>query len=163
MKRSDIFDYIQAHAPAGVQFVDPYLSTVPLPTGDFCSLNILPIEDVGLSAVRTSAYNAQTQTISQEYSQERVYTVQFDCFGDGAFDLALSIKGALKDFFYNEVNTLFRIKTVTDIENNMELQTNKKFKERFTFRMSFYVIDKRTETDQPALENVVPVLVDIAQ
>ena len=78
MKRSDIFDYIQEHAPAGVQFVDPYLSTVPLPTGDFCSLNILPIEDVGLSAVRTSAYNAQTQPISHEYSRERVNTVQLD-------------------------------------------------------------------------------------
>lgn len=163
MKRSDIFDYIQEHAPTGIQFVDPYLSKVPLPKGDFCSLNILPVEDVGLAGIRTSSYNAQTQMISQEYSQERVYTVQFDCFGEGALNLALLIKGTLKDFFYNEVNTLFRLKTVTDIENNTELQPNKKYKERFTFRMSFFIIDKRTETDQPALENVVPVLVDIAQ
>lgn len=163
MKRSDIFDYIQKHAPVGIQFVDPYLSKAPLPKGDFCSLNILPVEDVGLAAVRTSAYDAQTQTISQEYSQERVYTIQFDCFGDGGFDLALLIKGTLKDFFYNEVNTLFRLKTVTDIENNTDLQPNKKYKERFTFRMSFFIIDKRTETDQPALEKVIPVLVDIAQ
>lgn len=163
MNRSDIFDYLQEHAPTGVQFVDPYLTDVPPPNGDFCSLNILPIEDVGLSAVRTSAYDATSQTISQEFSQERLYTVQFDCFGSGAFGLALSIKGTLKDFFYNNVDTLFRIKTVSDIENTTELMTDKRYKERYTFRMSFFIIDTRTETNLPALESVVLKLVDIAQ
>lgn len=163
MKRSDIFDYIVQNAPADIQFVDPYLSDVPLPKGDFCSLNVLPIEDDGISQYRTKDYDAQTHTVAVEYSQTRIYTVQFDCFGLNAYDNAISIKGKLKDFFYHNVDTLFRLKTVSDIENNTDLQPDKHFKERFTFRMSFFIVDTRTEYDQPALENAVPSLVDIAQ
>ncbi len=162
MNRQAIFDYLQENVPAGIQFVDPYLSAVPLPKGDFVSMNILPVADVGNSQTRTSAYDAATQTVTTEYSQERIYTVQFDCFGANALNTALNLKQTLKDFFFNTSPTLFNLKDVTDIENNTDLLPDKKYMERYTFRMSFYIIDKRTEPNQPALESAQTTLVDIA-
>lgn len=163
MKRSDIFDYIQKHSPAGIQFVDPYLSDVPLPKGDFVSLNILPVEDVAASQHRTTAYDAEASTISVTYSQERIYTVQFDCFGADALDTALMLKQRLKDFFYDTPDTLFNLKTVTDIENLSDLLDNKRYLERYSFRMSFYIMDEWTDENQPALEQVATAAVDIAK
>ena len=163
MKRSDIFDYIQKHSPAGIQFVDPYLSDVPLPKGDFVSLNILPVEDVAASQHRTTAYDAESGTVSVPYSQERIYTVQFDCFGADALDTALMLKQRLKDFFYNTPDTLFNLKTVTDIENLSDFLDNKRYLERYSFRMSFYIMDKWTDENQPALEQVATAAVDIAK
>ena len=163
MKRSDIFDYIQKNAPAGIQFVDPYLSDVPLPKGDFVSLNILPVEDVAASQHRTMAYDAESGTVSVTYSQERIYTVQFDCFGADALDTALMLKQRLKDFFYDTPDTLFNLKTVTDIENLSDLLDNKRYLERYSFRMSFYIMDEWTDENQPALEQVATAAVDIAK
>ena len=163
MKRSDIFDYIQKNSPAGIQFVDPYLSDVPLPKGDFVSLNILPVEDVAASQHRTTAYAAEAGTVSVTYSQERIYTVQFDCFGADALDTALMLKQRLKDFFYDTPDTLFNLKTVTDIENLSDLLDNKRYLERYSFRMSFYIMDEWTDENQPALEQVATAAVDIAK
>ena len=163
MKRSDIFDYIQKHSPAGIQFVDPYLSDVPLPKGDFVSLNILPVEDVAASQHRTTAYDAEAGTVSVTYSQERIYTDQFDCFGADALDTALMLKQRLKDFFYDTPDTLFNLKTVTDIENLSDLLDNKRYLERYSLRMSFYIMDEWTDENQPALEQVATAAVDIAK
>ena len=73
------------------------------------------------------------------------------------------LKQRLKDFFYNTPDTLFNLKTVTDIENLSDLLDNKRYLERYSFRMSFYIMDEWTDENQPALEQVATAAVDIAK
>lgn len=163
MNRDTIFNYIQAHAPADIQFVDPYLSKVPPPKGNYCSLQILPIEDVGNSQYRNLGASQEGGGFEFEYSQERIYTVQFDCYGDsGCMDMALNIRSTLKDFFNHNTGTLFNLKEITNLENLSFLCDNKSYIERYEFRMSFFVIDKRIEHNVPCIDKVVPILEHIA-
>lgn len=164
MDRNDIFDYIQSIAPDNIQFVNPYLNDFPLPeAGDFVMVNVLNIEDVGLAQYKTVAFDDKKGNIDLEYYQERIYPVQFDCYGKGAQNLALNLKAILKDFFYNNIGTPFNIKTVTDVENLTELLDNKKYFERYSFRIQFFVMDTRKELKEPALLNIKPELAVIVQ
>lgn len=164
MDRNDIFNYIQSIAPQGIQFVNPYQDEVPLPeSGDFVMVNVMNVQDVGLAQYKTVAFDDKNGNIDLEYYQERIYPVQFDCFGKNAQVLAMNLKAVIKDFFYNNINTPFNIKTVTDIENLTELLENKRYCERYSFRIEFFVMDTREEKNEPALLNIKPELAIIVQ
>lgn len=164
MDRNDIFDYIQAIAPQGIQFVNPYQNDVPLPsTGDFVMVNVMTVQDVGLAQYKTTAFDEENGNIDLTYYQERIYPVQFDCYGENAQTLALNLKAVIKDYFYNNIDLDFNIKTVTDIDNLTDLLENKKYFERYSFRIDFFVMDTREEKNQPALLNIKPELAHIVQ
>ena len=153
MRESDLYDTLQALMPEGVQFVDPYLDEVPLPNGDYAQMNVLDVKPIGWNQKRYVSTDDVKRTVKYDYDLEKVYKVQIDFYGEGAFDNAVSFH---QNLMANAVDddSVVNLKVIGDIQNRCFLQENKKFLKRYGFDIELFVVDTITK-DSPRLENIL--------
>lgn len=151
MTEKDFYDTLQSLLPAGLQFVNPYLDKVPLPQGDWAQMNIINIEPI---AWNQSRYVSETQDNKGQYAYdiERVYNVQFDFYGESAYNNALLYQQNLNRALV-ETDGSIDLKTLGIIENRTALLENKKFMKRYGFDASMFVVDTITQ-EHPYIKDI---------
>jgi hypothetical protein len=115
----------------------PYQDTVTPPMGDYYTLNITSIRDVGWSQERQGETTETGVEVLQD--TQRVYGVQFDFYGKNALNNANIGKQAL----HSEIrkNKQISLKEMSEIRNLTELEENGKFLKRYSFDLGVFVAD----------------------
>lgn len=156
MTENKLYDILQSLLPEGLQFVDPYLDTVPIPQGDYAQMNIIDITPIAWTQRRYVKTDDTEKTVTYAYDWQKVYKVQFDFYGENAFDNAVNYQhnliAGLTDFD-DDVN----LKTVGDVQNRCYLQENKLFLRRYGFDIDLFIVDTIDKTD-PRLESIEPTV-----
>lgn len=143
MTEQEVYDYLQSLLPKGLQFVDPYLDVLPQPLGDWAQMNVLSRANIAWSQSRFLETNETGGVWA--YDIERVYTIQFDFYGEHAYDNAAEFQQNLQVSLVNDDNEKMDLKTIGDIENRTFLQENKKYQRRYGFDLTCFVVDTITQ------------------
>lgn len=142
MTENEIYDYLQVEMPKGLQFVNPYIDDVPVPKGDFATMNIISIQDKGKSTEKS--YIEKEEKIVITYYQTRVYTIQFDFYGLNSFDNVRIFKQNLDTNLSRKsqygINKMGLLRKGL-IRNLTNLLTEKKYLRRYSFDADFSVVD----------------------
>ncbi len=147
---SAVYDYLQGLLPKGLQFVDPYIDTLPQPPTDWAQMNILDIENIAWSQPRRID---DEDKLIEAYDIERVYHIQFDFYGKSAYENALNYQQTLQVAVGSDDNPTLDFKSVGSIENRTFLQENKKYQYRYGFDISVFVIDTIT-SESPYFDKI---------
>lgn len=156
MTETKLYDILQALLPEGLQFVNPYLDTVPLPKGDYAQMNIIDIVPIAWTQKRYVDTSDENKTVTYAYDWQKIYKVQFDFYGDNSFNNCVNyhhnLTASLMDFD-DDVN----LKTIGEVQNRSFLQENKLFLRRYGFDIDLFIVDTIEKTD-PRLENILTSL-----
>lgn len=150
LTEKQIYDYLDALLPSTVQFVDPYLDSESLPNTDYAVMNILYIRNIGRSMTRESSVDEEEKTVTVANDQQRIFKIQFDFYGAGAFDNARAYQQILQIKIDDETHTnknSMHIKTISEIRNLSDLLENKKYLKRYGFDFELFVVDSQNITD----------------
>ena len=137
----EIYDYLQDLLPNGLQFVNPYQDKSPTPLKDWAQMNVINVYDRGWSQEREDGYDEDTGLVKVAYDVNRIYSVQFDFYGVGAFDNAREYKQTLEVNIGETDNKLLDLKTMSEITNLSFLEEHKLYKRRYSFDVDFYAVD----------------------
>lgn len=148
----EVFDFLQSLLPAGLQFVDPYIDRVPQPLGNWAQMNIFDRENIAWNQPRYLGYQEDTQTVQYAYDVERIYRIQFDFYGENAFDNAGIYQQTLQQALVDN-DGLLDLKTIGTVENRTFLQENKLYQRRYGFDLEAFVVDTIIN-ENPSLETV---------
>lgn len=141
MKDSDLYDFLEGLLPEGLQFVDPYLDEVPLPKGDWAQMNILNIQNIGWEQRRTDSFDDKKGLVKNAWDIQRVYSIQFDFYGESAFNNSVTYQQNLRVALMEKKPLLVDLKQMGNIENRTELLENKKYLKRYGFDLDVFVVD----------------------
>lgn len=150
MREQTLYDFLQGLLPNGMQFMNPFLDSDPVPLGPFVQMTVLPVRPVGLSQQRQSRVDEENATVEVAYDLERVWTVQFDFYGPDALENALLYQQTLEVNLRETSDAPCRLKTFSPIRNLTDLQENKRFLKRYTFDVDLYIVDSILK-EQPYL------------
>jgi len=141
MQDSVIYDFLEGLLPEGLQFVDPYLDEVPLPKGDWAQMNILNIQNIGWEQRRTDSFDEEKGLVKNAWDIQRVYSIQFDFYGESAFNNSVTYQQNLRVALMEKKPLLVDLKQMGNIENRTELLENKKYLKRYGFDLDVFVVD----------------------
>lgn len=151
MTEKDLYDTLQGLLPTGLQFVDPYLDEVPLPQGDWAQMNVINVTPIAWNQSRY-VIDAQNDKGQYAYDVERIYLVQFDFYGESAYNNALIFQQNLNKNLV-ETDGAVDLKTLGIIENRTSLLENKKFMRRYGFDAELFVVDTIT-AEHPYIKDI---------
>lgn len=157
MTEEQVFDYLQSMLPNGLQFVDPYQDEVPQPKGDWAQMNVLDRQNIGLSQRKTDFVDTGTGEITFAYDIQRIYEIQFDFYGENAYDNAGIYQQTLQVNLCNDENEQMCFKTIGSVENRTFLQENKKYQRRYGFDLTCFVIDT-IQQESPYFDKIIATL-----
>lgn len=158
MQEQKLYDFLQGLLPNGLQFMNPFLDSDPVPLRDFAQMTVLPMRPVGLSQQREASFNKDQKTVDVAYDLERVYKVQFDFYGFNAFENALLYQQTLEVNLRETLKPPCTLKTFSEIRNLTDLQENKRFLKRYSFDVDLYIVDSILK-EQPYLTSFTHTLV----
>ena len=145
MKEEVLFDILQNAMPNYLKFVNPYIDNATIPNGDFATMNILNIQDVGRSQEKQEDYDDTKVYI--KYTQTRIYTVQLDFYGKNSLDNCNTFRQTLQvnlDRLSHIGESKVGLKTMSNTRNLTDLLDDKRFLRRYSFDVELFVIDKIT-------------------
>lgn len=159
MTLNDVYDYLQSQMPT-LQFVNPYLDNVPLPTRgtDYATMNVMGVDDRGWAQTVQTGYDAVKGTTSLRFDTQRIYRVQIDFYGPNAFSNATVFKQTLQVNLTKQKTTL-DLKTMSDIRNLTFLDESKTYVPRYNFDVEVFLVDSITQTT-PVIESAKITIVN---
>lgn len=152
MREKEVYDFLQSLLPAGLQFVDPYQDEVPQPLTDWAQMTILSREPIGWSQ---EYYIGDSENGDAIFKADinRVYDVQFDFYGESAFDNAGEYQQRIQVALSQDINNKMDLKNMGVVENRTFLQENKKYQKRYGFDLSCFVVDTIT-SESPYFDKI---------
>ena len=160
MQEQKLYDFLQGLLPNGLQFMNPFLDSDPVPLDDFVQMTVLPVHPVGLSQQREASFSDEQKTVQVAYDLERIYKVQFDFYGRKAFENALLYQQTLEVNLRETLKSPCTLKTFSQIRNLTDLQENKRFLKRYSFDVDLYIVDSILK-EQPYLTTFQNTLVRV--
>lgn len=154
MTENNLYDILQALLPEGLQFVNPYLDTVPLPKGDYAQMNVIGIIPIAWTQKRY--VDATDDTVTYAYDWEKVYQLQFDFYGENSFNNCINYHHNLvANLIDDDVDV--NLKTIGEVQNRCFLQENKRFLKRYGFDLEVFIVDTIDKTSA-TLKSIVPTV-----
>lgn len=159
MLEKDLYDYLQALMPA-LQWCNPFLDRVPLPEDgrDFATFNLINLSPIGWNSPKQNSYDEETGQITVGYTQQKVYTVQLDFFGENAMNNANTYRQILTMNLQRPALKV-GLKSVSPLRNLTSLLTNKKWQKRYEFEIDLFIVDE-VQTTEPAIETATIKIVN---
>lgn len=147
MREIDLYTYLKSLMPDGMQFVLSYLDSVPLPKRgtDWAQMTVLNVTPKAWAQERQTAYNSETASVSVSYDWNKIYNVQFDFYGENAFDNANIFYQNLQINLVNDKNAPVHLGRLGEIRNLTFLEDMKRFCRRYTFVVEFLAVDTITQ------------------
>ena len=157
MLENTLYDYLQPLMPE-LQWVNAFLDEDPLPKGDYATFNIINLDPIGWNIPKQNSYDKETGLITVGNTQEKVYTIQLDFFGENALNNANTFRQILM-MNLQKPKLSVGLKSVSGIRNLTFLQTNKKYQKRYNFDIELFIVDEVTRTE-PTIETATIKIVN---
>lgn len=143
MKEFELYSYLKILMPEGMQFVAPYLDKMPLPKRgtDWAQMTVLSVTPKAWAQERQTSFNAETSSVGIAYDQNNIYRVQFDFYGDEAFENAVIFKQNLQVNLVRDKTAPIHLGVIGTIKNLTFLEESKTFLRRYGFEAEFFVVD----------------------